>query len=186
MASSWLEMMFICAFFSLQQPQRDLISYLTKRWHYTTLRPIRNARSSSWDLRVLEDMSWGWGSLRTQVALRPQYLVSIHLQYYPEKCVFYYYIVSNCTCSIWFSFEIEILNLFDMRSQKSTNYRARLYYLKRREIIWLGMMTQSRNFLIRNNGSLGLYQKDVKGQKKVPKMLFVFLRKKLTLLLNMK
>ena len=65
-----------------------------------------------------------------------------------------------------------------MRSQKSTMNRVRLYYLKRREIIWLGMMTQSRNFLIRNNGSLGLYQKDVKGQKKVPKMLFVFLRKK--------
>ena len=66
-----------------------------------------------------------------------------------------------------------------LRSQKSTMNRVRLYYLKRREIIWLGMMTQSRNFLIRNNGSLGLYQKDVKGQKKVPKMLFVFLRKKI-------
>ena len=116
MASSWLEMMFICAFFSLQQPQRDLISYLTKRWHYTTLRPIRNARSSSWDLRVLEDMSWGWGSLRTQVALRPQYLVSIHLQSYPENCVLNsFYVVFYCFFQIYFTLKLEFCNgLFEV------------------------------------------------------------------------
>ena len=103
-------------FFSLQQPQRDLISYLTKRWHYTTLRPIRNARSSSWDLRVLEDMSWGWGSLRTQVALRPQYLVSIHLQPYPENCVLNsFYVVFYCFFQIHFTLKLEFCNgLFEV------------------------------------------------------------------------
>ena len=64
-----------------------------------------------------------------------------------------------------------------LRSQKSTMNRVRLYYLKRREIIWLGMMTQSRNFLIRNNGSLGLYQRDVKGQKS-PQNVICILKKK--------
>ena len=40
-------------------------------------------------------------------------------------------------------------------------------------------MTQSRNFLIRNNGSLGLYQKDVKGQKKSPQNVICILKKKI-------